>query len=76
VARAASAVREMATRNPTTNVRVARAMRTPRRRTSARPSAATAMNSGPRIIAPMTRIWESTTMAMLASNVARVMNER
>ena len=35
-----------------------------------------ATNSGPRTMAPMTRIWESTTMAMEASSVASVMNAR
>ena len=35
-----------------------------------------ATNSGPRTIAPMTRIGESTTIAMPASSVARVMKAR
>ncbi len=34
------------------------------------------MNSGPSTMAPMTRTWESTTIAMDASRVARVMNAR
>ena len=31
---------------------------------------------GPSTMAPMTRIWESTTIAMLASSVASVRNAR
>ena len=35
-----------------------------------------ATNSGPSTIAPITRIWESRTIAMLAMRVASVMNVR
>ena len=35
-----------------------------------------ATNSGPSTMAPMTRTWESTTMAMPASRVASVMKDR
>ena len=35
-----------------------------------------ATNSGPSTMAPITRIWESTMMAIPASIVARVMNDR
>jgi hypothetical protein len=40
------------------------------------PRAAMATNSGPMTMAPTTRVWESTTIAMEASSVASVMNAR
>jgi hypothetical protein len=66
----------MATANPTNRVRAARAKSVRRRRTRASPRAAMATNSGPRTIAPMTRIGESTTIAIPARRVARVMKAR
>jgi|GEM_PF-4666734 len=66
-------VRAMAMAKPPASVRLASLSRENRRRTSATPSAATAPNSGPSTIAPITRIWESSTIAMVAIRVARVM---
>ena len=74
--KASSVVSAMATANPTTRARTAACSSVGRRRTSATPSAAIAPNSGPSTIAPMTRICESTTMAIAAIIVASVMNAR
>jgi hypothetical protein len=55
------------------SVRDASASREKRRRAKATPRAATAPNSGPSTMAPITRIWESSTMAMPAIRVASTM---
>ena len=62
--------------NPSSSVRVASTSRFERRRTNATPMAAIGPNSGPRTIAPMTRIEESTMMATPAIIVASTMNDR
>lgn len=67
-------VATMATANPEPRARRESPSRLQRRRTSATPRAATAPNSGPRTIAPMVSIWESSTIAIEASVVASTMN--
>ena len=57
---------------PKMRVRVASMSRANLRRTRATPRAAMAPNSGPKTIAPITKICESSTMAMPAINVASV----
>lgn len=73
-ATASSHVARMARTKPTTSVRAASRRSPNRRRTSATPSATTAPNSGPSTIAPITRICESSTIAMAAIVVASAMN--
>ena len=69
----ASVVMKIPTAKPSISVRAAEARRAVRRRTRATPNAATAPNSGPITMAPMTRICESSTIAIPAINVARLM---
>ena len=73
-ASAAKVVSAIATPKPSTSVREAYHSSEYLRRTRASPRAAIATNSGPSTIAPITRICESSTMAMLAISVASVMN--
>jgi hypothetical protein len=60
---------------PRTSVRRARLPRRGRRRTRDRACAATAPNPGPRTIAPVIRICESSTMPIAVMSVAIVMKD-